>query len=207
VVVGAGYVQALLTAPADVGCPPRVQRAGHCVRTPAAGSGCAAAPECVTALRVLAPDGALLGSSNSALARVGPLPAAIRLEVLGCGGPLALDLDIGTPTPGFAAASGQVDGGSIRLDWSPAGEADLVCALWRWHEALEVCCVADSGEARFDLPPGSRARSARLSRGRLVSRVAGAGGTSIDVFRTAESPELLGPSTGLRTGPAAAAER
>ena len=201
-VVGAGYVQALLTAPADVGCPPRVQRAGHCVRTPAAGRGCAAAPECVTSLRVFAPDGALLGSSDSALARVGPLPAAIRLEVLGCGGPLALELDIGAPMPGFAAASGQVDGGSIRFDWSPAGEADQICALWRWPEALEVCCAADSGEARFDLASGTRARSARLSRGRLLSRVPGADGTSIDVYRTAESPELLSP-----TGPAAAAER
>jgi hypothetical protein len=197
VVVGADYVQALVSAPGDEGCAPRVQRAGVCVRTPTSPGTCAEAPGCITELRVLDDQGAELGSGTSAFVSVPALAGAtgtIELQLRGCGGAFAHRVDVGAPIAPFTEATATVGADTVDLDWSPVGQMDLVCALWTGPGVREVCCGEDTGTLAVPLGTGDIVEAVYLSRGRLLHREPTEAGT-VEIYRTAETDSLPSGST------------
>lgn len=189
VVVGAGYVQALVTAPGDEGCPPRVQRAGVCVRTPTEPGTCADAPACVTGLTVTDGAGTVLGASASGFVEVpSALPERVTIEVRGCGGTWSTTVELGEPMAPFADATATLEPQSIELTWSPSGAADLVCALATGPGYREVCCDLDTGAMSMARAPATDVDAVYLSRGRSLGRAG-----SVDLYRTVETGSLLPP--------------
>jgi|GEM_PF-3661792 len=193
VVVGQNYVQALVTAPADQACPPRVQRPGMCVRTPTAPGSCSDSPACVTGLIAKDETGRELGSAAGPYARATSLLAIrgpLEIDLNGCGGRLRHTLAIGAPVKPFSTAAARVTPTSIELSWTASDPADLVCALWTGPGAREVCCASDEGTLSIALQPKDRVEAVFLSRGRLLERQTTATGV-IEYYRTAETGSLL----------------
>lgn len=192
-VVGADYVQALVTAPGDQGCAPRVQRAGVCVRTPTGPGTCADAPACLTELRVLDGQGTELAAGTSTFLPVPALAGAtgtIELVLDGCGGAFSHRVEVGAPIAAFAEATATVDAEAIDLTWSPVGEVDLVCALWTGSHVREVCCGEDTGTLALPLETGDIVEAVYLSRGRLLHRESTEAG-AVEIYRTAETASLI----------------
>jgi len=183
IVVGADYVQALVTAPGDRACPPRTQRVGHCVKTP---KGCDNRPPCVTRMEVRSGD-RLLASSRSSLVRTERMPALITIIIDGCGGRFEQTVKL-RAVPPLASASATV-GESIALRWDASSPGHQVCALWRGSGGVQVCCVDDVGKARFPTPRAG-IDDVRLSRGVKLSATA-APAKTVEIFRTSETGNLL----------------
>jgi hypothetical protein len=192
-VLGADYVQALVTAPGDQGCDPRVQRAGVCVRTPTGPGTCADAPACITELRVLDGDGTELASGTSAFVPVPALAGAtgtIELQLRGCGGAVAHRVEVGAPVAPFDEATATVAADTVELEWSPVGQMDLVCALWTGPGVREVCCGEDTGTLAVPLDAGDVVEAVYLSRGRRLHREPTEAG-AVEIYRTAETGSLM----------------
>ena len=190
VIVGDGYVQVLATAPGDHACPPRIHRAGTCVRTPTGPGTCADEPLCVTGLEVRDQAGAEVARADGAYVETAALAGTVTVAITGCGGELDTALTLPPAPEAFSAATASPSSGAIEFAWQPAGGADQVCALWSWPGYRELCCAGDTGRATFALPDGVTPDSARLSRGVLATRVTTAGG-AVEYYRTAETGELV----------------
>ncbi len=190
VILGDGYVQVLVTAPADQGCPPRIHRAGTCVRS-AAGAACAVAPACVTEVAIASPDGNVLARTTGTFARVPPLPPTAVITIRGCGGTLTARVDTSAPVEPVAATAQITDAG-LAATWRPAGTATQMCVLATGEGFRELCCALDTGSATLPMSTPGAITSARASLGALVLRKRTRGGT-VEYYRTAETGELLVP--------------
>lgn len=193
VVVGAGYVQVLATADGDRGCPPRIQEAGRCVRTPPSdGDDCEKQPPCIQTISVSADDKTMSRASGAYVEvpwlRGAAAGTSIRIAIAGCGGAAELDVKLGAALAPFEAPTARATNGALEFSWrtSSADEADQVCSLWRGGGVTEVCCGADSGAARVSTGESDGPSDARLSRGRHLGDVG-----TLRIYQTRETGNLL----------------
>lgn len=187
IVIGSDYVQALVTAPGDRACPPRVQRIDECVKTPPTQSAaCLKEPPCVKRLELRA-GARQLASSSSSYVSVASMPDELTITIDGCGGRLEQTVKLHDAKP-FSSATAKVDR-TIDLSWGPT-TANQVCALWRWQGGTEVCCAEDTGSASFPKPDGKTPTDVRLSRGVLLDSTLNKQ-VQLNIYRTAETANLL----------------